>query len=180
MKRQELEQAFEYIRNSFFPQWDRKRKWRIQEMPGLRLSGRYDDSSKRTLIRHIPENNQEFYLLLIHEIAHCAAIHHGKRFIDRLLKAKIKAEQLGLKTLAEKIGAEITVYSNPERVPPCGYAYSRIEDIVMDVPTISWTDLLKCAADEQGMYPREFLKRYKRAKRVFLSAKKEFARKRGK
>ncbi len=171
MNNRELRKEFEYIRKSFFPLWDKKREWRIKKVWYLPSNGLYDDLTKTILIKFIPDDKEELYRLLIHEISHLASHHHGKKFLNRILMARDRAKQLGLKTLAEKIQDEIRKYM--ESREPYDNTYQIIEDAVMDVPDISWANLLKYAARQRGMYPKEFLKCHKRAKKVFLSAKKE-------
>jgi hypothetical protein len=170
MDNRKLKKEFEYIRNTFFPQWDRKREWSIKRVWHLPSHGKYDNVSKRILIQFISGDRIDLYRLLIHEICHCVSDYHGKRFLDRLLRAKLRANELGLKMVANAIQNDIDMCTKNRE--PFDNTYQMIEDAVMDIPNISWRNLLKYVARQRGRYPKEFLKRYKRAKKVFLSAKK--------
>jgi hypothetical protein len=171
MNNRKLRKEFEYVRKSFFPLWGKKREWRIKKVWHLPSKGRYDNINKRILIKFIPDDKEELYGLLIHEISHLASSYHGKKYLNRLSKARDRAKQLGLKTLAEIIQDDVRKYTECQEL--YDNTYQMIQDAVMDVPKISWTDLLRYAAHQRGMYPKEFLRRYKRAKKIFLSAKKE-------
>lgn len=52
--------------------------------------------------------------------------------------------------------------------------YKRIYDkVFMSNHKISWPKLLRESSWDTGMYPKEFLKRFKRSRKIFLSAKKD-------
>lgn len=173
-ERKELQRDLDYIRETFYPKWDKKREWKIQRVWHLPFEGKYEVKSKRILIRNVLEDKDEFYKLLIHEVCHSVAFHHGKKFTNRLLKAKEKAEQTGQKELALKLGKDIESY-DPDKRQIIGATdiYNRIGEIVVDAPQVSWANLLKFLSRENAMYPEEFLKKFKKAKNVFLSCKKE-------
>lgn len=171
----ELKREYEYVRETFFPKWDRKHQWRIKRVWHLPLPAKYDDEAKKILIQSIPEARDGLHTLLIHEISHCVGRHHGKRFRNRLSRAKDKAEIIGRKTLAEKIGEGLSILEDPtppyNRVPD---VYKRIYDkVFMSDRKISWPRLLREVSWDTGMYPKEFLKRFKRAQKTFLSAKRD-------
>ena len=76
--------------------------------------------------------------------------------------------------MAEEIEKELSLYKSSDFVPNHRKVYSQIyEAVFLDSPKITWHNLLKFIAQENGMYPKEFLKRFKRAKEIYLEAKKD-------
>lgn len=112
MDKLNLAHEFEYIRETFFPRWDRKREWNIkavQRLPDGAVKGFYDDVSKAILIPQwlLSKNQDWLHSVLIHEISHCASIYHGKRFQKRYSKAGDEAKRIGRKLLANFIFFEL-------------------------------------------------------------------------
>lgn len=169
MKRKSIKEEFEYIRRLFFPMWDKKGEWKVKRLWHLPCGGKYDTDSKTILLRSILKNKDDQHRLLIHEICHCASNYHGKRFQDRYLKAKTRAEEIGREGLVKKMIKELSMLK--QKKEPCDYTYQRITDWALEYPEMPWKKMLKYVARERGMYLHEFLSRYKRAKEICLSEK---------
>jgi len=175
MINQKLNQELEYVRKTFFPRWDKGGEWRIRRFWHLPCRGKYDTDSKTILLRSILENKDDLHHLLIHEICHCASNYHGKRYQDRYLKAKTRAEEIGREGLVKKMIEELSMLRQKNDLLVHRYVYQQIADWTLDRPEIPLKKMLTYVAREKGMYLCEFLKRYKRAKEVCLSGK-AFAR----
>jgi len=173
MVSQWLNQEFEYIKRTFFPRWDKKRKWKIRKVWHLPCGGKYDTDSKTILLRSSLEDGDKdnLHRLLIHEICHCASNYHGKRYQDRYSKAKTRAEEIGREGLLKQMIEELSMLGQKKEPFDHRYTYQQIADWTLERPEIPWKKMLTYVARERGMYLHEFLKRYKRAKEVCLTEK---------
>lgn len=97
-----LQNAFQYVRQTFFPRWDRKRKWKVvQTRSCLESDGRKKevgdvlatccDINKCIFFNEIPENKDDLHALLIHEICHVSGRGHGNKWARNMNKAYVKA-----------------------------------------------------------------------------------------
>ena len=108
-----IKEEFTYIRGTFFPQWDRKREWKVsirKHLPIGASRGFYDVNSKRILIAKkdiLLKDRDTLHSFLIHEICHYASPNHRERFLDRFAKAKDKAKRIGRERLAKFICYQI-------------------------------------------------------------------------
>lgn len=113
-----LQRAFRAVRKDFFPRWDRERRWRARAS-GL-AAGLFSTTAgtcdRRTqLIRVAKEaadkGDDELNAILIHEICHAIIPGgHGRRFLDRMLKAAAKADALGKHRLAELLRDDVAIH----------------------------------------------------------------------
>ena len=165
-----LREAFIYVRETFFPRWDIERQWTVRLHDFAPYYSQSDPKTKTITLNYVSDKDDFLQRLLIHEICHIVtAQQHGKRWQERYLKAATKAKELGRKFLATLIAEDIELYTNPDKQAPMTPTdiYRRIEDIVLDAPTIQYQDLISRVAWDYGMIPREFLKRYKRCREVY-------------
>jgi hypothetical protein len=109
------EEAFEYIRSTYFPQWDTARKWTMRNThPDCVGFGLCDSKGKMIVVRNSPPGGPQ--VALIHEICHAvASIYHDKKWQRRMEMAALKAESIGDKELAAEIRKEYTAYFDPDR-----------------------------------------------------------------
>jgi len=171
-----LQEAFDYVRETFFPQWDRKRQWTVRLNEFAPYYGQADPKTKIITLNYVSDNDGYLHRLLVHEICHVvAAQQHGKRWQERYLKAATTAKEVGREHLATLIAEDIEIYTSPDKQVPMTATdiYRRIEDILLAVPTIQYEDLISRVAWEYGMLPPEFLKRYKRCREVYDTLRRE-------
>ena len=107
-----FQEAFDLVRQVFFPRWDRKRLWRVQTVGNLDDSvGSCDFTCRIIKAARVPVDDDELAALLIHEIAHAAtASYHAKRWLTRMKKAAQHAKTIGRSRLAALIRQEIDGY----------------------------------------------------------------------
>ncbi len=125
MRDDRLHKAYEHVRKTFFPEWDREHEWRILECPeelgklgGRGVDGVCDEQAKiiKISMARLTEDPDDLHELLIHEICHCNARGHGEDWQDAMLaKAKI-ADKLGQEELAERIRKDIDASVILERI----------------------------------------------------------------
>ena len=92
----ELREKYQYVRTTFFPQWDRKRQWKAQLSGGPFASNGSCESETKTININWETDPKDLVLVLIHEIAHAVARdYHGKKWQARMEKAAKRAEEIG-------------------------------------------------------------------------------------
>ena len=170
---QRLQKAFEYIRKTFFPRWDKKQQWIVRLNHNLPSMGRCNHETKSIEIKNISENDGELHLLLIHEICHVWYTGHKKTWQGRLLKAAKKAKEIGNENLSEMIKKEVELYIKARKIT-AEDIYNRIYEIITtDAPTVKYNDLIKYMASQHGQYPEEFEKYFKKCRKVYEEARNE-------
>lgn len=175
MSLKDYEREFDYVRQTYFPRWDRKKEWKLQvleDVDGAEGQCRYE--SKTIKIRYTVESRLR--LLFIHEIAHAAAsVGHDKKWQARMEKAAQKAETIGEFELSGEIRKEIEGYEDPENLrPTAAIIYQQIEDTVRDSSTgLPFEAVMDHIRRHYGMSRPDFLTKYKRVQRAFDSATKE-------
>lgn len=165
-----LRKEFEYIRKTFFPLWDRKRLWKVRCNPDLAPRGRYGTDTRTILIKFLTDDLDDLHSLLIHEVSHCAAAHHGKRWRERMAKARDRAISIGRKGLAKKLSKDLEMEGY---VPTVSYICGTIQDCVVDLPKVLFNPLIRYIARDNGMTIKEFKKRFARNMKRFRSVFEE-------
>ncbi len=115
MQEDRLKNAFEYVRQMFFPEWDRKREWKILECPeelrthqGKGVDGVCSEQAKTIKVSMVRiSENIDLYVLLIHEICHSGTKGHGKDWQEAMLMKADIADKMGKKDLSELIRKDI-------------------------------------------------------------------------
>ena len=126
-----LQDAFQYVRKTFFPRWDKKGKWRVVYLPefkkrdeqqmaeNLKRQGREypfklnigaicPNVGTDIIFYRIPANNSVLFEMLIHEICHALTNDgHGKKRLERMNAAYSKAMKNCSKDLAKRIKADL-------------------------------------------------------------------------
>jgi hypothetical protein len=164
------------VRASFFPRWDRARRWRVAFVHDLDgAMGRCCPESRTIKLTHLPEG-EAGVALLIHEIGH-AATHqgHGKKWLARMKKAASIAEATGRHELAGHLQEMVDQYCAPTSTVTAADVYWGIEGVVRDYEQAQFTQVVDCVRRDYGLSRRDFLRRYRRARQVFDRAKKEVA-----
>jgi hypothetical protein len=174
----ELRKAFDIVRTKFFPRWDKARRWRCQWMDPNSKSGN-DGLCKppaHTILisRRLPAGtNAEFAGVIIHEICHALRPRssHGAPWLERMARAAKRAETLGEPTLARWLHEEIERYRVPRTRLGTAFTYREIRNFVAESGTVPPFKVLVAEfSRSRSMKPTEFLKRYPRAKQVYLAA----------
>jgi hypothetical protein len=171
-----LLKAFDYIRKTFFPRWDKERKWTVDLDWHLPSIGRCNRDLKKIVIGGMPKNQNRLYLWLIHEIGHVWCYGHAKKWQDRMLKAAQKADSIGNKILANFLRNEVNAYIEATKKGgkvTASTIYSLISDAMLEKPEESYEFIISWVAREIGLYPQEVEKRYKRCRNVYNRAQKK-------
>jgi hypothetical protein len=174
-----LQEAFERIRDVFFPQWDCSHEWTVEVgCRGNSCLGRgyCDTEGKKILINLFLINSSDPDETLIHEICHAvASTYHGKKWQGRMEKAVLKAESLGNKELAEKIRKDYTAYSDPDKCLnlTANMVYTKVEDVAIETEW-SFEDVINFVADGYCMTSKQLLAKYKRLRTVYEKTMREW------
>jgi hypothetical protein len=169
----ELSAAFEHVRKTVFPQWDKNDEWKVFYDPGLPPSGICLIEKKKIIVQSVYEYSEALNALLVHEICHSSAPGHGKRFLIRMLKAADRADRVGWSKVADLIREEVKNYENG-RAATASEMYERIADCLMDNHNASYESVIAYMAQEYGMHPDEFEKCYKKCREVYDEAYREW------
>jgi len=137
-----LQDAFQYVRKTFFPRWDRKKEWTVVYLPEFKkrdeqrmaedirlkgLQGAYPFKlnitaicpgvGKCIIVYRIPKNNNELYELLIHEICHAISKDgHRKKWVEKMNVAYSRAIKDVLKDLSKRIKADLAKEDLAEKI----------------------------------------------------------------
>jgi len=172
MDKKRAQQAFEQLRKSFFPHWDRKRLWKLSIDRSLPSHGICDSEHKKITLPRIYEDTEELQLTLIHEMCHaCNNMTHGVPWQRRMASVALRADGIGLPTLANKLREQVHMYQS---LPKEDGVYEMLEDIFVNgAPlNLSLDDAIRYVAGECGTYPNELRKYHPRCKTIFLKARK--------
>ena len=168
-----LEAEFEHVQRVFFPRWDRRRQWRVEE--GVRSEstaeeGFCDPERKVIFIKSsvVSKGGEELTVWLIHEI--CRAVvgngSHRKFWQRRMRTAISQAQRVGREQLAALLEADLQA-SQHVRVTRAQDVYDTVGDILTDVPHATFEEVLLRLAGYWGLTPEELLQRYKRLRTVY-------------
>jgi len=165
---QRLQEAFEYVRKTFFSRWDKKSEWIVihdSKFPGV---GRCRSEDKTIEVKFVPQNDGELKLLLIHEICHSSASGHGKKWSSRMLKAATRAEKAGCSNVADLIRKNVAETEKAASVnASLVYDCIRLRLILGDKLDESYEDFINSVACGVGMYPDELEKKFKQCRKIY-------------
>jgi hypothetical protein len=165
------QEAFEFVRMTFFPKWDRQRRWKLRILPRLR-SGCGKCLTERQIIVIAPTASHRLLPLIIHEICHAAAaVHHGQRWKRRVLKAADTAAAIGLASLAEELRKDTGAYGDEMSRLTAAQVYTQIEDAVITANELpSFKRVAAWVRSEYNFTPSEFHRRFRRAAEIYRKA----------
>ncbi len=167
-----LEGAFEYIRKTYFPRWDKKGQWTISYKDNLPSTGWCDIKNKAIFLDSPPAKDDKLHFLLIHEICHAVTPgSHGRKWKSRMLKASEKAKEIGHKEISKMLYENVEQYNKTPKMKAFG-VYQLIEEWTSENPDVPYDELIKGVADYFGCYPEELEEGYKRCKTVYEKARK--------
>jgi hypothetical protein len=108
MPPQKLSEAFDYIRDTFFPNWDKNREWRIKEAGDAPFDGCAIPMTKSISIHSDLLDSDDLNGVIIHEICHAASTSsHGDQWQKHMQGAAERARKIGMNRLAEFIEKDI-------------------------------------------------------------------------
>ena len=168
-----LHDAFAYVRSTFFSLWDRGAEWSVCEVGDLPVNGKSDERKKTITVHVVADNDDELQRLLIHEICHAvASTGHGKKWLDRLIRAGDRARIIGREALADLIYNEVERYAKSERRLKviAELIYNTIEDLVFYNPSATYEAVIDTVALQFGFYRDELLDKYTRCQEVYDGA----------
>lgn len=173
---QDPSDLFEYVRRTYFPRWDRARRWRVQYVDDLPSMGLCDMSTKTISFRNFKDIEADNgSILLIHEICHappgCGGS-HGKAWRARMLKAADVALSRGDLTISDGLRKEIEEYSKTP-ITRAFNIYAQIENWVFDRPDVPYEMMIEAVARSFGLYGHELEHYFKRCRRVYEKAQTE-------
>jgi len=161
----------------FFPRWHKHRQWRFTTNSRRTTDG-YCDSEHRVIT--IPKSGVRDAVdrdaVVIHEICHAVTSGgHGKRWINRMKKAAMRAESLAKHSLSSRLLKEIEgqLFPNviPSRVQELD-VYGSVRDYVFENPDATLPEIKRVIAGRYGLLPSEVHKSFTRLRKVFQLAKK--------
>jgi hypothetical protein len=168
-----LHDAFAYVRSTFFPLWDKDAEWTAREVVDLPVDGKSDQRKKTIAVHGVADDDDHLHCLLIHEICHAvASTGHGKKWLDRLMKAGDRARLIGRETLAHLVYDEVGRYARSGRRLKviAELIYNTIEDLVFYNPSATYEAVIDTVALQFGFYRNELLDKYTRCQEVYEGA----------
>jgi len=160
----------------FFPRWRSRPKWHLRTGCLNGGHGFCDSKRKKILIGSSP-TDAEGKVVLIHEIVHAVTgSGHDKRFISRLLQCAKTAQEKGISELAALLKNEAELWSPEKSLRITSTTiYVGIADALLQCPKASFTQVVDFVRRDVGMSRREFLRRYKRARRIYDATQRDIA-----
>jgi hypothetical protein len=166
-------ESVEHIRTTFFPRWDRKRHWQVVQVDDLNGAQGWCERESKTISILDGMIGNDLLALLIHEIAHAASNDcHGRRWLNKMEEAANDANRLGQAALASLLREQIAGYQDDFRVT-AAMLYNEIENCVFEQPYISFSQVVDFLRRDYGLSQDDFLRRFRRAERVFDVAKRD-------
>ena len=170
-----FKEAVDYVKKTFFPQWDRSQAWAIKYSPDHPevefCQGKCCPEIKTIYLGMMPDDDTELHALLIHEICHALSDGHGKTWQQRFLKAANQADRIGNNKLSQMINREVESYRNTTKIM-ADTVYGRVTDVVLDTyGEISFERIRHMVAHYVGGY--DSANRYKRLRKVYEKAVKD-------
>lgn len=169
-----LQTAFLAMCRLYFPRWKACATWTIREgargswedaqgQPHTTREFGYCDAATRTIWITSAQDKAT----MIHEVCHAVTgAGHGKRFLTRLQTAATQAQLLREPTLAVALRTEVEQYTQSPQVT-ARTVYGRIEDILCDVPGVTFNQVVESLAYDYAWTPSELLADYPRARAVY-------------
>jgi len=163
----------EYIRTTFFPGWDKGRRWQVVQVADLDgAQGRCERKIKTISVLGGIEQD-DLLALLIHEIAHAVSNDfHGKRWLQRMEEAANHADQERLPTLAALLRQQIVGYRDGFRMT-AAMMYGEIENCVFSEFQVTFPQVVDFLRRDFGISRDQFLRRFRRAEGVFEEAQRD-------
>ena len=110
----DFEQTVDYIRRSFFPEWDVDHEWTIEQRDEQDLFGAVGSSNTAEKRIRLARNTDELTIMvtLVHEIAHAVTGGvHEEEWLKQMKRSMKKACELGMDALEAALEKEVRMYS---------------------------------------------------------------------
>jgi hypothetical protein len=175
---------FAEICRDYFPRWRNAQHWELRQGSRGQWIGAQGERLYTTEQGYCDPANRIIWLsdtstvTLIHEICHAVtSASHDKRFRTRLRKAAQHAERLGETTLAGALYKEADAYEDETAfTPTAAYVYDKVEEVVRGVPEIAFDAVVDFLAGDLSLTAPELCQQYRKLRRVYERAQKEWAR----
>jgi len=170
--------AFQWVRETLFPRWDRRRDWRLtaRRANGYNVDLDLCDWQSKRIHVLACHGGDELREVLVHEITHAVVKHstmHGRSWQRRMLKAASRCREMGEHRLAEMIRRDVEGYKeDPVRVTAV-LMYETIKDIAAERPEMTYDAVVDYLRREYPMRKRDFEQRFRRARSVFVEARRQ-------
>jgi hypothetical protein len=140
-----------------------------KDLPSQGLS---DDETKTIQLQYVPEDEDNFHLLLIHEMCHAVTINgHTKRWLKRMSRAAQRAKQIGRHRLEQMLQKEVDQYIHQTLSIDADFVYGQISACLSDNPKATYEQVLPMVAHRSGYYPVDLEKDFPRCRRVYEEEK---------
>ena len=190
-----LDTIFQWVRQNFFPNWDKSGKWTIEAYHLHRgLAGSCSNKGRKILVyNHLLwrregklENPLELTTTIIHEAAHAVLPkpgNHGKRWRCEIAECCDRAKEMRMTSLYKRLREESSVYilTKGGRVT-AKWVYSTIKELLKKDRTATFENIMnqidyivgKAQLDTSGV---TFLdKKFKLCRRVYDAEKRKMLR----
>jgi len=179
-----LQATFHHLCTLYFPRWRAADQWTIREGPRAHWHRGNDQrsTSEQGYCDHVTKtiwinvSGRDLHAAIIHETCHAVAGgYHGIRWQRRMVHAQIRAATLGDTPLAEALANDLEMYQRPGLRANASSIYGRIEDILLDVPALTFDQVVDAIADDCSMTPDEVLHRYRRLRYWYARHRRDLA-----
>ena len=164
MKEDYLQKSFEYVKNNYFPGWDKKGKWKVEdcseELNALGPRGvagqciRETKTIKINMTGDCVEDEDDFYVLLIHEICHCHNLGHGESWQNLMFKTADVAWRLGHLILSSRICTDVSnkvTLDKYEEKKLQIKIYGHVKECIKKYPDLSFNELMVKMVENYGV-----------------------------
>ena len=110
---------FEQIKKDIFPEWDRKKEWRVKNLKhdSKHINSDYlgkCDSTGKIIYLNLDPEDWKIEMLMVHEICHAqkGCKSHGDQWKKKMQEAAYRCESAGNYRLADQIRHEIENYTS--------------------------------------------------------------------
>jgi len=172
-----VQEAYQYVRSTFFPRWDKMGEWIVEVSPNLNIYEEFlspcfkafksanSHNYKTRTLHTIPESEDQLYLMLIHIICDCIyGRKHNSNWCQRMYAASDTALRIGHDELFELIWREVDKYGkwNPNNV------YYLIKSAVYERPHASEESIVREVASKLRIGPKKLKRQNRYWKTVYL------------
>lgn len=116
-RQKKVEDAFSYIRKTFFPNWDKKKKWKVfaaNPNDPRNIYASCDHVNKVIWFKKIPQRKIQFLVIMLDEISHARVPGlipkgHDRAWVKNMRQAEKIAKEKKLTELAKEINFHIKI-----------------------------------------------------------------------
>ena len=154
-----LQEVFEFVKNNYFPGWDEKGKWKVEdcseELNPIDVAGLCDKKTRTIKINtsRLSEDEDELYVLLTHEICHCHNVGHGENWKNLMFKTADRVWRLGHLVLSSLICTDVSYTVTSESMAAFRLEtkmYGWIAECIDEYPNIPFDELMSSLIEKYG------------------------------